>query len=50
MLDHIFEAEDESQQWPEFHAAAKTIVKQPVATYVEKVYEEGDFSTLGIST
>jgi hypothetical protein len=31
-------------------AAAKTLVKQPVAAYVEKVYEEGDFSQLGIGT
>jgi len=29
-------------------AAAKTIVKKPVAVYIEKVYEEGDFSELGI--
>ena len=28
--------------------AAKAIVKQPVAAYVEKVYEDGDFSGLGI--
>lgn len=28
--------------------AAKAIVKQPVAAYVEKVYEDGDFSQLGI--
>jgi len=31
-------------------AAAKAIVKKPIAVYVEKVYEEGDFSTLGIGT
>jgi len=31
-------------------AAAKAIVKKPVAAYVEKVYEEGDFSQLGIGT
>lgn len=31
-------------------AAAKAIVKKPVAVSVEKVYEEGDFSTLGIGT
>jgi len=30
-------------------AAAKMLVKRPVAAYVEKVYEEGDFSGLGIS-
>ncbi|MCD4823217.1 MAG: hypothetical protein K8S55_01305 [Phycisphaerae bacterium] len=30
--------------------AAKTIVKQPAAVYVEKVYEEGSFSGLGIGT
>jgi len=29
---------------------AKAIVKVPVAAYVEKVYEEGDFSGLGIGT
>jgi len=29
-------------------ATAKAIVKKPVAVYVEKVYEDGDFSTLGI--
>jgi len=28
--------------------SAKMLVKQPVAAYVEKVYEEGDFSGLGI--
>jgi len=26
--------------------AAKTLVKKPAAVYVEKVYEEGDFSVL----
>ena len=31
-------------------ATAKAIVKKPVAVYVEKVYEEGDFSGLGIGT
>jgi len=31
-------------------AAAKAIVKRPLAVYVEKVYEEGDFSGLGIGT
>jgi len=31
-------------------AAAKAIVKKPVAVYIEKVYEEGDFSGLGIGT
>jgi len=30
-------------------AVAKTLVKQPVAAYVEQVFEEGDFSGLGIS-
>jgi hypothetical protein len=29
-------------------AAAKAIVKKPVAVYIEKVYEEGDFGLLGI--
>ncbi len=29
-------------------AAAKTLIKKPVAIYVEKVYEDGDFSLLGI--
>jgi hypothetical protein len=29
-------------------AAAKALVKKPVAVYIEKVYEEGDFSLLGI--
>ena len=28
--------------------AAKALVKQPVAVYIEKVYEEADFSALGI--
>ena len=28
-------------------AAAKAIVKKPVAVYVEKVYEEGNFASLG---
>ena len=31
-------------------APAKAIVKEPVAVYVEKVYEEGDFAGLGIGT
>jgi len=31
-------------------AAAKAIVKKPVAVYVEKVYEEGNFASLGIGT
>jgi hypothetical protein len=31
-------------------AAAKAIVKVPVAAYVEKVYEEGSFAGLGIGT
>ncbi len=31
-------------------AGSNTLVKQPVAAYVEKVYEEGDFSLLGIGT
>ena len=30
--------------------AAKTIVKQPIAVYIEKVYEEGSFASLGIGT
>ena len=28
--------------------AATAIVKKPAAAYIEKVYEEGDFSGLGI--
>lgn len=31
-------------------AGSDTLVKQPVAAYVEKVYEEGDFAELGIGT
>ena len=31
-------------------AAAKAIVKKPVAVYIEKVYKLGDFSGLGIGT
>ena len=31
-------------------AAARAIVKKPVAAYVEKVYEEGNFGLLGIGT
>jgi len=31
-------------------AGSNTLVKQPVAVYVEKVYEEGDFSALEIGT
>ena len=27
---------------------AKAIVKKPIAAYIEKVYDEGDFSLLGI--
>jgi len=31
-------------------AAAKTLVKRPIAAYVEQVYPYGDFSGLGIGT
>ena len=31
-------------------STAKTLVKRPVAAYVEKVYESGDFAALGIGT
>ncbi|GAH85270.1 unnamed protein product, partial [marine sediment metagenome] len=31
-------------------AAAKRILKKPIAAYVEKTYEEGDFASLGIGT
>ena len=31
-------------------ATAKAIVKVPVAAYVEKVYELGDFAGMGIGT
>ncbi len=31
-------------------AAAKAIVKKPVAVYIERVYEEGNFALLGIGT
>lgn len=31
-------------------AAAKTIVKKPVAVFIERVYEEADFAQLGIGT
>ena len=31
-------------------AASHTLVKQPVASYVERVYEEGSFASLGIGT
>lgn len=31
-------------------ATAKAIVKKPVAVYIEKVYDEGDFAGLGIGT
>ena len=31
-------------------AASNTLVKQPVAAYVEKVYEEGNFGALGIGS
>ncbi|NLF86699.1 MAG: hypothetical protein GX571_11410 [Lentisphaerae bacterium] len=30
--------------------ASHTLVKQPIGAYVEKVYEEGSFSSLGIGT
>jgi len=30
--------------------ASHTLVKQPIAAYVEKVYEEGNFAALGIGT
>jgi hypothetical protein len=29
-------------------ANAKVLIKKPIAAYVEKVYEDGDFSGLGI--
>jgi len=29
---------------------SNTLVKQPVAAYVEKVYEDGNFAALGIGT
>ena len=31
-------------------AAAKAIVKRPLAVYIEKVYEEGKFAALRIGT
>jgi len=31
-----------------FVAAAKAIVKKPMAEYLEKVYDKGDFGLLGI--
>jgi hypothetical protein len=31
-------------------ANAKMLVKKPVAVYIERVYEEGDFAALGIGT
>ena len=31
-------------------AAAKMVIKKPVAVYIEKVYEEGSFAGLGIGT
>ncbi|HOW17476.1 MAG TPA: hypothetical protein PLC79_00450 [Phycisphaerae bacterium] len=31
-------------------AAAKAIVKKPVAVYIERVYDEGNFAALGIGT
>jgi len=31
-------------------AAAKAIVKKPVAVYIERVYDEGNFASLGIGT
>ncbi len=31
-------------------AAAKAIVKKPVAVYSEKVYKQGNFAGLGIGT
>ena len=39
-------------QSPPFHSYGDgaAIVKKPVAVYVEKVYEEADFSALGIGT
>jgi hypothetical protein len=29
-------------------SSAKTLIKKPIAAYVERVYEYGDFSALGI--
>ena len=40
-LCHYADAED---------ATAKAIVKKPIAVYIEKVYEEGNFARLGIRT
>jgi hypothetical protein len=31
-------------------AGSSTLVKKPVAAYVERVYEEGNFAALGIGT
>jgi hypothetical protein len=33
--------------WTEDVAAAKAVVKKPVAVYVERVYPEGDFGVIG---
>ena len=41
-------------QWVRYEdaedAAAKAIVKKPVAVYIEKVYGESNFAGLGIGT
>ena len=29
-------------------STAKALIKKPIAVYIEKVYEDGDFSQLGI--
>jgi len=29
-------------------AAAKVLIKKPIAAYIEKVYEDGNFGLLGI--
>ncbi len=41
-LTTIFASDDD------WNAGAGAIVKRPVAVYVERVYEDGDFTGLGI--
>jgi len=48
--DFLARRHDQFQESRSKDATAKAIMKKPVAAYVEKVYEEGDFASLGIGT
>ena len=48
------EDEEARAEWRRFadeeDNAAKTLIKKPIAAYVERVYEYGSFAGLGIGT